>query len=137
MDSMESEVDYAAKLFGSTLQHVDAFRLLMRQYRALVAGSSVLRLFVEDQAMRCGQRPRPWVPSDLDVYVSRSSLGEVGLLDWHVFFTMVESMKLEQPDLRPEESQYAADEVGGVPSFLFTGTEYGTGFFVRQWSEWT
>jgi hypothetical protein len=132
MVSMENEVDHAAKLFAPTLQHVDAFRLLMRQYRALVAGSSVLRLFVEDQAMRSGQRPQAWVPSDLDVYVSRSSLGEVGLVDWHVFFTMVESMKLEQSDLRPEESQYAADEVGGVPSFLFTGTEFWIGFFVCQ-----
>jgi hypothetical protein len=108
MASMDCEVDYATKLFGGSIEYVDTFRLLMRKYRALASGSAVLRLFVEDQAMRCGEQPQAWTPSDLDVYVSRRSLGAVGLLDWHVHFTEVEGMNLDDPQ---KQREYVDGEV--------------------------
>ncbi len=108
MESVEGQIDYAANLFGPIFEHVNAFRLLMMRYGALVAGSSVLRLFVDDQAMRCEEQPQAWAPSDLDIYVSRFTLGEVGLVDWHVFFTLIEGMTLEVSDLKQEE-QYSEE----------------------------
>src|SRR5436305_12134817 len=110
MTSIGREVDYAAKLFSASIEYVDRFRVLMRKYGALVAGSSVLRLFVDDHAVRHGQQPQAWAPSDLDVYVPRVSLGSMGLVEWPVFFTMIEKMKLEQPDAVSEE-QYREGEV--------------------------
>jgi hypothetical protein len=105
-----ASIDHAAKLFGGSIEYVDTFRLLMRKYRALVSGSAVLRLFVEDQAVRCGQQPPSWVPSDLDVYVKRRSLGAVGLLDWHLHFTTVEGMNLDEPQEK-RELEYVGGEV--------------------------
>ncbi len=109
MASVNGQIDYAANLFAPTFQHVNAFRLLMMRYGALVAGSSVLRLFVEDQAMRCKGQAQAWAPSDLDIYVSRFTLGEVGLVDWHVFFTLIEDMTLDVPDVPDlkQEEQYS------------------------------
>ena len=114
MLSSDDESSYAVRLFGPTVQHVDAFRLLMRKYCALVAGSSVVRLFVEDEALRSGEQLQAWAPSDLDIYVSTFLLGNVGLVDWHVHFTVVENMKLEQPEVGLEE-RYHGNKVGGVP----------------------
>lgn len=113
MASMDCEVDHAAKLFGGSIEYVDDFRLLMRKYRALVAGSSVLRLFVEDQAVQCGQQPQWWRPSDLDVYVSHRSLGDLGLLDWHVHFMEAEGMNLDDSQ---EQKQKRQEYVGGQVS---------------------
>jgi hypothetical protein len=106
---MDRGVDHAGKLFGGFIEHVDAFRLLMRKYGALVAGSSVLRLFVDDHAIHSGQQAQAWVPSDLDVYVSRRSLGGVGLLDWHVHFTRAQGMTFDEQ----REQQYDGGDVSG------------------------
>lgn len=92
---MDQEVDHVDKLFVGFIKHVDAFRLLMLKYRALVAGSSVLRLFVEYEILRVGGQVQAWAPSDLDVYVSRHLLGAAGLVDWHVHLTRVQGMKLD------------------------------------------
>jgi hypothetical protein len=121
MASMDREVDHAAKLFGGSVKYVDAFRLLMRKYRALVSGSTVLRLFVEDQAVRSGRQAETWVPSDLDVYVKRLSLGPLGLLEWHVHFTNVEGMDF---DLQGErEREYPHGEVGIFEPCLVFGID--------------
>lgn len=128
MVSMDREVDHAVKLFGGSVKYVDAFRLLMRKYRALVSGSTVLRLFVEDQAVRSGRRAETWVPSDLDIYVKRGTLGPLGLLEWHVHFTNVEGMDLELQEQR--EREYARGEVSSTEARLVLELTESVGLFV-------
>ncbi|KAJ5971795.1 uncharacterized protein N7479_001713 [Penicillium vulpinum] len=64
------------QLFGKFFANVDKCRLLMKEKQVLASGSAVLHAL---------QGSPSWVPSDLDLFVSSSSLGELGLLEWHEY----------------------------------------------------
>ena len=135
MASIGQDVDYAAKLFGASIEYIDLFRLLMRKYGALISGSSVLRLFVEDEAVRSRQQLPSWAPSDLDIYVSRASLGLLGLLEWHVHFTTVERMKRDELQ-RESEQEYNGGQVSLAECCCRGELTKSIGVFVCQWAEW-
>lgn len=64
------------KLFGRFFKGIDCCRSLMREKRVVASGNALI------------QTLRPcftWVPSEMDLFVSRSSLGNEGLLEWNDF----------------------------------------------------
>lgn len=65
------------KLFGRFFSDVDGCREHMKQKQVLASGSAVLHALLDDPT---------WVPSDLDLFVLRTSLGERGLLEWREYF---------------------------------------------------
>jgi hypothetical protein len=64
------------RLLGPFVDCIDDFRLMMRRYSAIIAGSTVLHLFSPSE---------DWTPNDLDIFVSWDSLASYGLYDLHVF----------------------------------------------------
>lgn len=66
------------ELFGRLFADVDACRLLMKEKQVLASGSALLRV------LRPGLS---WIPSDIDLYASRTSLGKEGLAEWHEFLS--------------------------------------------------
>ncbi|KAN0074067.1 hypothetical protein V8E54_008004 [Elaphomyces granulatus] len=67
-------------LLGPFVDCVDDFRLTMKKYSVVICGSTVLHLFSQS---------KDWTTNDLDLFVSRDSLGEQGQILWHVFLTSV------------------------------------------------
>src|ERR1700744_2759556 len=67
-------------LLGPFVDCVDDFRMMMKKYSVVICGSTVLHLF---------SHSKDWTTNDLDLFVSRDSLGEQGQILWHVFLTSV------------------------------------------------
>lgn len=65
------------RLFGKFFVDISRCRQLMKQKQVIASGSAVIYALLNEPT---------WSPSDLDLFVSRKSLGKHGLLDWHEFF---------------------------------------------------
>lgn len=63
-------------LFGKFFANVDGCRNLMKEKNVFASGSAVLHAL---------QQSVTWEPSDLDLFVSKSDLGRLGMLEWHHF----------------------------------------------------
>lgn len=66
------------QLFGEFFGSVDGWRTLMKEKQVIASGSAILRAL------------RPcftWVTSELDFFISRTSLGKEGLFELHEFLS--------------------------------------------------
>lgn len=106
-------LNHAFELFGQSVKDIEHLRLLMRKYNALASGSTVLHFFLNNQTKSTNVERPTWIPSDLDIYIEKRSLGRTGLLDWHTYLTESEEMQLASNN--KNEEQY--DNVWEVYSY--------------------